>query len=133
MNKTLLIAFNNNLNNFINELIKTYPQEGNFVVFKNTIFLIQKVNPRKVLSLFVEYIEPYKQKLLNKDESFFLEEDYTTLVRQTDSKKNAWKLINRLKLYWKDTSKNNKNVIWNYFRQLIMLSTMAVNTNHRSM
>ena len=127
MSKTLLSAFNNNLNKFINELIKTYSQEQNFVVFKNTILLMQRVNPRKVLSLFIEYIDPYKEKLLKRDESFFLNENYSNILSQTKDKDNAWQLIDKLKLYWKDTSETNKNVIWNYFKQLITLGYMSYN------
>ena len=125
MSKTLLSAFNNNLNKFISELIKTYPQEHNFTVFKNTISLMQRVNPRKVLQLFIEYIDPYKNKLLNRDESFFLNEKYSIILEQTDNKENAWRLIDKLKLYWKDTSVANKNVIWDYFKQLITLAYMT--------
>ena len=125
MSKTLLSAFNNNLNKFVIELIQTYPQEHNFTVFKNTISLMQRVNPRKVLQLFIEYIDPYKNKLLNRDESFFLNEKYSIILEQTDNKENAWRLIDKLKLYWKDTSVANKNVIWDYFKQLITLAYMT--------
>ena len=127
MSKTLLSAFNNNLNNFITELIKTYPQEHNFIIFKNTILLMQRVNPRKVLLLFIEYINPYKEKLLSRDESFFLNENYSSILNQTENKDNAWQLIDKLKLYWKDTSESNKNVIWMYFKQLITLGYMSYN------
>jgi len=128
MKKTLLKAFNKNLINFVDELIKTYPQEKHFVVFKNIIYLMQQVNPRKVLFLFIEYIKPYRQQLLNKDERFFLDNNYQTFMQTADNQTKTWKLINKLKLYWKDTSKNNKNVIWDYFRQLIMLSAMTNTT-----
>tara|TARA_Y100001970_G_C13503204_1_gene494659 strand:- start:128 stop:514 length:387 start_codon:yes stop_codon:yes gene_type:complete len=127
MSKTLLSAFNNNLNNFITELIKTYPQEHNFIIFKNTILLMQRVNPRKVLLLFIEYINPYKEKLLSRDESFFLNENYSSILNQTENKDNAWQLIDKLKLYWRDTSESNKNVIWMYFKQLITLGYMSYN------
>ena len=127
MSNTLLSAFNNNLKKFISELIKTYPQEHNFVVFKNTILLMQRVNPRKVLLLFIEYIDPYKEKLLNRDESFFLNESYSNILEQTDNKEYAWKLVDKLKLYWEDTNENNKNVIWDYFKQLITLAYMTYN------
>lgn len=125
MSVTLLTAFNNNLNLFVNELIQSYPQEHNFSIFKNMISLMQKVNPRKVLILFIEYISPYKQKILERDESFFLEENYDTIMKTVDDRENAWLLMNKLKLYWKDTNNANKDIIWKYFKQLITLSAMA--------
>ena len=86
---------------------------------------MQRVNPRKVLQLFIEYIDSYKDKLLNRDESFFLNEKYSTILEQTDNKENAWILIDKLKIYWTDTSVSNKNVIWDYFKQLITLAYMT--------
>ena len=77
--------------------------------------------------LFIEYIDPYKEKLLNRDESFFLNESYSNILEQTDNKENAWKLVDKLKLYWEDTNENNKNVIWDYFKQLITLAYMTYN------
>ena len=127
MNKTILSAFNNTLDKFVHELISSFPAERKFVVFKNAIKLVQKVNPRKVLLLFIEYIDPYKEKLLNRDESFFLNESYSNILEQTDNKENAWKLVDKLKLYWEDTNENNKNVIWDYFKQLITLAYMTYN------
>ena len=123
MSKTLLSAFNNTLDKFSCEIISTYPQEKEFVLFKNAIKLVQKVNPRKVLSLFIEYIDPYKVKILEKDESFFLNANYSNVISKANAnKKNAWNLIDRIKVYWKDMSDTNKEVMWNYFIVLITLS-----------
>ena len=80
MNKTILSAFNNTLNMFIQELINSYPQEREFVLFKNTISLIRKANPKKILVLFNNYIEPYVNNIKNKNEVFFLNETYSDLV-----------------------------------------------------
>lgn len=123
MNKTILSAFNNTLNMFIQELINSYPQEREFVLFKNTISLIRKANPKKILVLFNNYIEPYVNNIKNKNEVFFLNETYSDLVEENiKDTNNAWRFIDNLKQYWKNTSEINKNIIWKYLNTLITLS-----------
>ena len=125
MNRTILTAFNNTLNMFIEELIRSYPQEKEFMLFKNTVSLMRKANPKKILILFNEYIAPYVGKIKSKDENFFLKESYSDLVETEENikdKNNAWKFISNLKQYWKDTSDSNKKIIWKYLNTLITLS-----------
>ena len=123
MNKTILSAFNNTLYKFVHELISSFPAERKFVVFKNAIKLVQKVNPRKVLILFIEYISPYKDKLIQRDEDFFLNNNYINIINKTNaSKENAWTLIDKIKVYWKDINQQNKDIIWDYFKVLITLA-----------
>ena len=123
MNKTILSAFNNTLYKFVHELISSFPSERKFVVFKNAIKLVQKVNPRKVLILFIEYISPYKDKLIQRDEEFFLNNNYINIINKTNaSKENAWTLIDKIKVYWKDINQQNKDIIWDYFKVLITLA-----------
>lgn len=123
MNRTILTAFNNTLNMFIEELISSYPQEREFVLFKNTIALIRKANPKKILVLFNEYIEPYVVNIKDKNEVFFLNESYSDLVEENvKDTNNAWRFIDNLKQYWRKTSETNKDVIWKYLNTLITLS-----------
>ena len=123
MNRTILTAFNNTLNMFIEELISSYPQEREFVLFKNTIALIRKANPKKILVLFNEYIEPYVVNIKDKNEVFFLNESYSDIVEENvKDTNNAWRFIDNLKQYWRKTSETNKDVIWKYLNTLITLS-----------
>ena len=83
---------------------------------------MKKVNPRKVLHIFMKNVAPYKKRLLHRDETFFLNENYSAIMEDSSNKKDAWQLMSKLKLYWKYTSQENKNVIWNYFKILLTLA-----------
>jgi len=122
MSKTLLTAFNNTLLKFINELISTYPQENTFAVLKTTISLMKRINPRKVLKIFTTNIEQFREQLLCRDETFFLNDNYSIIINESDNKEDAWKLVDKLKLYWKDTNQKNKDIIWDYFNVLLTIS-----------
>jgi len=122
MSKTLLTAFNNTLLKFITELISTYPQENTFTVLKTTISLMKRINPRKVLKIFTKNIEHFREQLMSRDEAFFINDNYGVIINDTDNKEDAWKLVDKLKLYWKDTNQNNKDIIWDYFNILLTIS-----------
>ena len=122
MSKTLLTAFNNTLLKFITELISTYPQESTFTVLKTTISLMKRINPRKVLKIFTKNIEHFREQLMSRDEAFFVNDNYSVIISDTDNKEDAWKLVDKLKLYWKDTNQNNKDIIWDYFNILLTIS-----------
>ena len=46
---SLLTAFNTQIINFLDEMIKIYPNDLDFLTFKNAITLFKKTNPRKIL------------------------------------------------------------------------------------
>ena len=125
MNHVIFIAFLNTLDTFAEELIHAYPQEKEFVVFRNTLKLIRKANPRKIPTVFQKYITPFVTKIKNRDEAFFLNESYSDIVTKKVSnhkQQGAWTFIENLKHYWNDTSHQNKEAIWNYLNTLITLS-----------
>jgi hypothetical protein len=61
-------------------------------------------------------VDSYKDKILNKDESFFLDQDYT---KHGDVDLN---IIHKLKKYVKDMSSNSKDVVWKYIELLMKLT-----------
>ena len=125
---TLLSAFNNYLEEFVNELIKILPEENDFKVFKNAIFALRKVNPRQIHTIYKSYIENYRDKILIKDEQFFIKTDYSEIIDTIDeeqttvSKADISQIIDRIKGYWTTLSENNKDSIWQYMLLLLKLS-----------
>jgi len=120
---TLLSAFNNQLQEFIEELIKVFPEDNDFKTFETSLYMLKKANPRKILELFKTYIIPYSDKILKKDENFFLEENYEHLYNQNNTNaEKGWIITNKLKKYWNEISNNTKDIIWEYFKVLILLS-----------
>ena len=117
---TILTAFNTQLINFIDELILLCPEEYDFKVFKNGILLLKRTNPRKIIELFNVYVIKYKDSILEKNEQFFLDNNYTEI--DTDDVENLYSIINKLKKYWCSLSDSNKDTIWKYLHVLIKLN-----------
>ena len=116
---SFLTAFCNLIIRFNEELIDTFPNEQEFKTVKTAIMLMKQTNPRLLLNLFVSYIEPWKEYVTNRNESFFINKDYDD---EAQGDTNFLMLITRLKQYWPNLSDKNRDCIWKYLNTLIILS-----------
>lgn len=122
MSNQFLVAFNTLVIQFIDDLIKTFPEENDFKIYRRGIIMLNSANVKKFSQLFNNYISIYKKDILNKNETFFLETNYTEVIKnKTDTLDN---LILKLKSYWKTLSESNKEKIWEYFHNLIKLNDL---------
>jgi hypothetical protein len=118
MSKKILIdTFFNQFTDFLKQLENMYPDDTDFPVFLTTLDLLKSTNPMLVVKFVKENIvDLYKDKILNKDESFFLDQDYT---KHGDVDLN---IVQKLKKYVKDMSPNSKDVVWKYIELLMKLA-----------
>jgi hypothetical protein len=102
---------------FIDELVITFPKETKIKVYKNSFDMLKKTNPRKVLNVFLENVGPYSQQIMNKDESVMLD-DSVPLNRELN-----------LKSIWEspETTPNTKEAIWAHLNTLLMFGTTIGN------
>ena len=124
MTSPYLTAFNNLTLKFIDELIETFPEENDFKVYKTGINFLHRANAKKFCLLFKNYISVYKTKIINRDETFFLNTDYSEVVNSNDS--SVENIILKLKNYWNTLSDSNKTNIWDYLNSLIKLSDLIL-------
>lgn len=121
--KVLIDTFFNQFTDFLKQLENMYPDDTDFPVFLTTLDLLKSTNPILVVKFVKENIvDLYKDKILNKDESFFLDQDYT---KHGDVDLN---IVHKLKKYVKDMSPNSKDVVWKYI-ELIMKLTIKILEN----
>ena len=112
-------VFNDTIDKFFDYLIETFPlYKSDVSLSRSSIELIRRGNPRLVIQQFIEYIEPYANKILNCDEEFFLNFD-----NYTDIPKEHMMYGLKLKGIWKSSNISNsqKAVIWLYFHKLYRL------------
>jgi hypothetical protein len=115
--KVLIDTFFNQFTDFLKQLENMYPDDTDFPVFLTTLDLLKSTNPMLVVKFVKENIvDLYKDKILNKDESFFLDQDYT---KHGDVDLN---IVHKLKKYVKDMSSNSKDVVWKYIELLMKLA-----------
>ena len=107
-------AFNDMLEQFINELIETFPDEKSFKKYQLTVQMARKANPRSILTTFMESVSPYAQKLMEKNEEFILV-DAKNIEFISD--------LNIASVWTPDLSENTKTAVWQYLQTLYLLGT----------
>jgi hypothetical protein len=117
---SILSGFNNVLINFIEDCILVFPEEDDFKVFKRGLNVLIKFNPKKIVTIFKQYLVLYRTKIIEKNEDFFLENDYEEVQKYND--KEIFDIINKIKKYWITLDNNNKTKIWDYLVLLINIS-----------
>ena len=109
-------AFISVMDEFLSELKEQFPKEKKIGVYYNTFLTMKKVNSRKILETFMAGIQKHGDKIVNRDEAYFLNSDEDFL-----------KDLN-IKHWWTDDlSENTKNAIWQYMNTLYVLGTTIMN------
>jgi len=113
--KIFLDAFFNQFSSFLGELRGMYPEDPDFPNFVTAITLIRNTNPMLAVNYIkTEVIDPFQEKIATRDESFFMDQDYT--------QKNAdMNVIYKLKEYVREMSPASKEVVWQYIELLMKL------------
>lgn len=108
---TSVSAFNDMLEQFLTELMGTFPEEKSIKKYHAGFDVLRKSNPKKVVEGFMATIGPVAQKIMNKDESIL--DDNLDILDDLSIKK-----------HWNDgISDNTKGAIWQYLQTLYMLGT----------
>ena len=117
-------TFNEKLVEFVKDLILLY-NDNDLYNFKNSINMITLIDERKPIKIFRDVIvNKYKKQLFTKDEQFFLEHHYEDEMVCREKKEEvdmSTNLVVKIKSYWKDLTNENKEIIWKYFKLLVIL------------
>jgi hypothetical protein len=114
-----LSKFNNQINNFLKEMSALFPEDKKLCALCQIVDIMSKMNPREIMNQFRDYVTPFREQILSRDESFFLQTDFTDKV--VDS--NSISEMLRIKHIWNSDRLTNtdKECIWNYFKVFIHL------------
>lgn len=114
--------FNDKADEFLKDLIDNFPNfSAEFKRIKTCMMMLRNVDPKGPLRIFNDFVlKKYKDAILKKDESVFLEE---TVFDIYSNRKEYWlEFIDNIKSLWKDLNDDNKEVIWKYFHVLVVLT-----------
>ena len=113
----ILIQLKTQLVNFLDELIESFPQEADFIIFR--IFVKDQIPILDIMDYVVGKLCPLQEMIKNKDENFFLNQNI--LFEKFDEKKSN--RVNHFKRLWLSGSidKEDKETIWKWFSSFIFL------------
>lgn len=100
------------MDQFLDELVKTFPEETGLKKYQSTFDIMKKANPRKCVEVFMNSAREFQSQIMAKDEKFFLESSVEFLDALN------------IKKWWNDSlSDNTKSAIWQYLQTLMILGT----------
>lgn len=118
--KVFLDAFFNQFTSFLGELRGMYPEDPDFPNFVTAITLIRNTNPMLAVNYIKsEVIDPFQDKISARDESFFMDQDYTQKNADID-------VIHKLKEYVREMTPESKEVVWQYIELLMKLTLKII-------
>ena len=61
------------ITNFINELNSIFPENKDLMIFKEKYEMLKSINSQLILDHLIQFIYPFKQRIVSQDDTFFLE------------------------------------------------------------
>lgn len=131
---TYFTVFNKQAEDFFKNIIDGFPSTPEFEIVKKEFrslkggfSMLKTISEKQPQLIFKEYIvKEYRDKILNKDESFFLDKKYDITSKQKD----YWiEFIANIKKIWITMDDRSKENMWNFFTLLVYLSDKCDNNS----
>ena len=106
---TTISAFNDMMEQFLEELVQTFPEEPAMKKYQMSFEMLRKANSRACMENFMQSVGPYSQHIMSKDDSFFL------------NNPEVFKDFKLNNIWTSDVSDTTKNAIWQYLQTLYIL------------
>lgn len=120
----LYALFNNKLADFFEDLRPVIGGLPEYALFTSTSALVARMRPEQNYKIFKVHIESrYRDKIINRDESFFMANSYVELDNNYVSSPD---IVSMLKHKWKDMSDSDKEAVWCHMDVLLRISELLM-------
>lgn len=111
--------FNEIFQELLKDLIKVFPNDADLRTYLFAVKGAIMIDEFIVCKVFHSHLLVYETQILEKDERFFLDKDYS----EFHSKKvDIRTLVHKLKTCWSVLTEENKETLWRYFKVLMILA-----------
>lgn len=95
---SVLNGFNNHFMEFVEDIIRIFPNDVDIASAKNSFTLIRKANPKLIVKIWQSYVvDKYAAQIDDGDISFFLDKDYGEDLTNAQNSRQIIEAINRLR------------------------------------
>jgi hypothetical protein len=126
MSNPYLTAFNNQFLEFIEDILRLFPNDKDIIATKNSLLMMKKMNPKLIITAWRDYIAiPYADDIENGGMEFFLNKDYSEDLQQLGSDiDKILKVIDRLRGPLKTLHSDDSTSALKYISNLTKLSLL---------
>ena len=111
--------------NLLNELCTILPDNKNMELYKEKFYIVKKANSILIINSFIKYVLKHKKNILERNETFFLNDQ----IVKNEFAEGHYNYAVNLQNDWINISEENKNIIWKYFHVLILLAEKYIINN----
>ena len=115
--QVLTQAFFDQFMSFSTELCEMYPDDADISMFSSTLKLMKMTNPALVIKYVRDNVIQFEDKIMKKDESFFLDYDFAEYAEAVDMN-----IFQKLRQYVSSMSPASKNSVWVYIQNIVRLA-----------
>ena len=117
--KSDLQIFRDNINKFVDQLTRIYPDDRDLHIYKDKVALYAKVDPRCMVEYFMENIGSYTRHIMQRNEDFFLKD---LAIDEVTQKEKYRELFDKVRGLWLEgMTPETKNTVWQYFVVFVTL------------
>ena len=122
---SLLKAFNNHLLEFVEDVIRIFPENLDIKTGKTFIEGIKRVNPKKIITYWNDNIlKLYETEISQGDITFFVNKDYRNVI---GTEVQSLKVLEDIRNLVRGTTKENKEKAMKYIQNLTKLCKLYFN------
>jgi hypothetical protein len=123
---TVKQTFLNQIDNFLDEVKIISNNNTEIIIFCEQYNLLKSVNSKLIVEYFIKFVYPFKEKIRDKDESFFLQGG----GQEDLNDKSGLKLRDTLTNLWANKlDQDKKEIIWKYLLVFCLLGEKYVVEN----
>tara|TARA_B100000287_G_scaffold424503_1_gene469225 strand:- start:174 stop:551 length:378 start_codon:yes stop_codon:yes gene_type:complete len=122
---SLLKAFNNHLLEFIEDVIRIFPENLDIKTGKTFIEGVKRVNPKKIITYWRDNIlNLYEREITEGDITFFVNKDYRNDI---GTESQSLKVLEDIRILVKETTQENKEKAMKYIQNLTKICKLYFN------
>lgn len=113
----LMTALYDQFLSFVQELQEMYPDDADFGLFATTLKMVKSTNPSLLVKYIYENTIQFEDKIMNKDEHFFLDYSFSEYGNDVDLN-----IFSKLKQYFAKMNGESKENVWKYIQNIFRLA-----------
>lgn len=117
----ILIAFNNHFFEFIDDVLRVFPNDYELKTAKSILLKLRKSNPKLILNIFIEHVlNNFKKEIMDGNIDYFIDKNYKEEFKYIDNV--VIEKFNTLKEPIRKMNDEDKSKVIKYMQNLIKLS-----------
>jgi len=122
---TILKTFNHHFFEFIDDILRIFPNNTDLAIGRKSFDTIKKANPTAIIKVWYNYVfTPYKDVIEKGNIDFFLEKDYSSDLSILANSNEIMKVIDVMRGPIKEMSESNRQHSIKYIQNLSKMADL---------